>query len=1099
MADLYDLVLLFLWYSSLQILLLGGMTGVAIRIFKIRGTLVCNLSKIIIFLPLLTVAGIMIPHSPLQFSAEKIAITKNTLSQNMPAAKKWEDSRASQYSSWSEWNRDDGMYPPQPAPFEITQDQNKFRGVQALPSGLVAKSPSTSGTEKEIFFKALFFWAWVSIAGIMLLYLGSGIMTLYRKIRSHAAPVNDTEVTQLVSVCCSSTGLATMPEVRSGQAHSIPFVFGFLRPVIVVPATLLDPQKREELRYTLLHELEHIRRNDSLWLPFERIMHFLYFFHPVMHWTVRVLNKEREFLCDQNVVKVTRCKTEYAEFLLNRVWEHSQEPVNACALPFVNSTVKVSNRVKQILTERNKTMLEKVRELVIAGVLIAIVIPLAILSSPAQEKAQGTAATTAENNIFVEPSDLPGDYYLLADVVDIERVKVVLWTPESKGVSMFLNKGTQWDYDPSSRIIKIKVPVDNSQQRILVYAKQVVPWQFKAKKPLKKDSVQILIGSKICEQGKDFTVDEPKGIIKINAGLCQNNPPCTMYYRFDIDNARPERYAQGTRDANGELISKDIFDPVIYKKFMKENVRGGWAACDDFDPTMDSSRIVGTNAIETGEPLVFELDQPFQKNGLMVGIGIPNNPGETRWLKRDKDYTYNEDNGQITFIGNVPMDADKGEWVFVAGIPRQDIFLYKKALAKDSITVTVNDKPLKEGGEFAVDYEKGIVRVKKAEINDKSAKYKVSGPGRDFFDLATLLENQKKSPRKEYVPSPDHDPDIDFSRSVGTNAMETDKPLVFEIYQPFQKKGLEVGISSHADPTNIRWVKRDKDFTYDEDLGQITFIDKVPMDPDKGEYIFVSGIPRQDIFLFKESLPKGSVTITLNDSPLKEGSDFTVDYEKGIVRVSNPEINKKSALYKVSGPGKDFIDRASTIKKQAKTPQKEYVPSPDADPTINHNKTIGMDAAPTKDPKVFSVLQPCQTKGMVVAVASKTESGQLNWIKRGVDYTYEEETGKITLLKEITFKENEYLFVSGIPLNRNVFNLRGDVIPGQIKISIDDKQLKEGEDFKVDYAKNQLTILVPNFEKRYFGTVKITSGDNTILDMIGKKATSTATTEKKSN
>ena len=237
--------------------------------------------------------------------------------------------------------------------------------------------------------------------------------------------------------------------------------------------------------------------------------------------------------------------------------------------------------------------------------------------------------------------------------------------------------------------------------------------------------------------------------------------------------------------------------------------------------------------------------------------------------------------------------------------------------------------------------------------------------------------------RRKYIPSPDREPGIDRSMMVGTGAKETDQPLVYEMNRPYQAKGLEVGISSRSVPEYTRWLKRDEVFTYDEELGLITFIDKNPVDAEKGEYIFVCGIPRQDIFLFKQEIPKGSVTVILNDAPLKEGDDFTVDYAKGIVRVKRAEINEKSARYKVSGPDKEFVDRVTDEKNQANIPRKKYNPSPDKDLNINPAKMADMFTFPTKNPKVFKVLRQCQTRGLEVAITDKTKMEDLKWIKRG--------------------------------------------------------------------------------------------------------------------
>ena len=100
----------------------------------------------------------------------------------------------------------------------------------------------------------------------------------------HLEPVQDLEVIQRFEQCCRLAGVKKNPELYSSENIHIPFVFGFFRPVIAVPDGFLHPSKQNELKYTLLHELTHINRKDNLWLPFERVLHNLYFFHPVMRW-----------------------------------------------------------------------------------------------------------------------------------------------------------------------------------------------------------------------------------------------------------------------------------------------------------------------------------------------------------------------------------------------------------------------------------------------------------------------------------------------------------------------------------------------------------------------------------------------------------------------------------------------------------------------------------------------------------------------------------------------------------------------------------------------------------------------------------------------
>ena len=561
-------------------------------------------------------------------------------------------------------------------------------------------------------------WSWVLIAGFSLIYLGNGLFVVYRRIFLHLEPVQDLEVIQQLTQCCRLAGVKKVPELYSSGSVFIPFVFGFLRPVIAVPDGFLHPSKQNELKYTLLHELTHINRKDNLWLPFERIFFLLYFFHPVMRWMVRVLNKEREYLCDQQVVRITNQKTEYAEFLLNTVWEYSQQNSNAYILPFADADVNVSNRVKQILAERKKTMLEKVREIVIASVLIAVVLPLAILTAPAQEKDH---ALIAENSIFAEPVDRdnPGsEYYIFATVEDINRVLAVPAGKKTREGAVTLVKDSEWVFNKESHILNIKIPIEQRSQRVLVFAKQSVPWEFKAMRSLKHDSVKILIGDRICEKDIDFSVDESDGIIKIlKPELCITNPPCLILYDAEGENYPPRGHVQGTRDSDGYVIKPDSWDPKVHNRFLSlpENLH------------LDDSTMRNVSLLATDDPLIYEIPAKLKSHPSCVAYINKNcqnkefrlNPN-WHWLVEGKDYTVDEKNSQIKFISQLPFDSANDVEIIAHGIAGvKNIYVFDKSVEKGGLFVTLDGKDLIEGQDYFVDYSRKKLRITHPAIETK--------------------------------------------------------------------------------------------------------------------------------------------------------------------------------------------------------------------------------------------------------------------------------------------------------------------------------------------------------------------------------------------
>jgi len=95
-----------------------------------------------------------------------------------------------------------------------------------------------------------------------------------------------------------------------------PITFGFLRPVIVLPAALVNHLSLQQAETLILHELAHIKANDYLfnWLLIG--METVFFFNPFVLYCCRKIKLEREKYCDITVTAFEYPVLVYAEALL---------------------------------------------------------------------------------------------------------------------------------------------------------------------------------------------------------------------------------------------------------------------------------------------------------------------------------------------------------------------------------------------------------------------------------------------------------------------------------------------------------------------------------------------------------------------------------------------------------------------------------------------------------------------------------------------------------------------------------------------------------------------------------------------------------------
>jgi len=93
-------------------------------------------------------------------------------------------------------------------------------------------------------------------------------------------------------------GIRRLVELRIVDALASPITAGWLRPVVLVPASLVSGMPPALLDALLAHELAHVRRYDYLVNLLQNTIEILLFYHPVVWWLSRRIRQERELIAD---------------------------------------------------------------------------------------------------------------------------------------------------------------------------------------------------------------------------------------------------------------------------------------------------------------------------------------------------------------------------------------------------------------------------------------------------------------------------------------------------------------------------------------------------------------------------------------------------------------------------------------------------------------------------------------------------------------------------------------------------------------------------------------------------------------------------------
>jgi len=111
-----------------------------------------------------------------------------------------------------------------------------------------------------------------------------------------------------------------------------PLTYGFLRPVLLMPARVFQSLQENQIYAIIAHELAHIKRNDFLVNLLQRIMATLFFYHPGVWWMSARIEEEREHSCDDLAIQMTRHPVGYAKTLIQLEESQFYSPAVAMAL-----------------------------------------------------------------------------------------------------------------------------------------------------------------------------------------------------------------------------------------------------------------------------------------------------------------------------------------------------------------------------------------------------------------------------------------------------------------------------------------------------------------------------------------------------------------------------------------------------------------------------------------------------------------------------------------------------------------------------------------------------------------------------------------------
>ncbi len=174
-----------------------------------------------------------------------------------------------------------------------------------------------------------------------------------------------------------------------------PAVTGILRPTILLPKQFMDSCSSHELKMAITHELEHIRRYDTLWLLLAQVALIVHWYNPLAYWLRKRLQEQAEIAVDAATLHKlgTGKVNEYAEVLF-KVASRNAAPAHLVAMARNSSSFR--RRVEELAVVQPVTRLRTA-----SSVFVVLIFVLSGLSDAVSQQ-QETKATAAKSIVVVD-------------------------------------------------------------------------------------------------------------------------------------------------------------------------------------------------------------------------------------------------------------------------------------------------------------------------------------------------------------------------------------------------------------------------------------------------------------------------------------------------------------------------------------------------------------------------------------------------------------------------------------------------------------------------------------------------------------------------
>ncbi|RHO33059.1 BlaR1 family beta-lactam sensor/signal transducer [Roseburia sp. AM16-25] len=250
----------------------------------------------------------------------------------------------------------------------------------------------------------------VGILAMIILVIKSSLRL--RNLEKSALPLQNKEVRILYHHCLEEMGIHRDIPVYSTAFLKSPIIVGLLKPRIYLPIHLISDYNESDMRYMLLHELQHYKHKDAIASYLMNLAGVVYWFNPLVWYALKEMRNDREVACDTSVLKMLEedAYEEYGNTLINFA-----EKVSLTPFPFAaglgGNMKQMKRRIINIASYEKPTFTKRLKGMtafVLTAVLLLGFAPF--ISTYAADENYYQWDSSSENVSYVDRSTYFGEY-----------------------------------------------------------------------------------------------------------------------------------------------------------------------------------------------------------------------------------------------------------------------------------------------------------------------------------------------------------------------------------------------------------------------------------------------------------------------------------------------------------------------------------------------------------------------------------------------------------------------------------------------------------------------------------------------------------------